>query len=188
MLNVDIGGYKNFIQTSSHWKIMDIIDDKSVDFKYDLNTLSKNFPFEDDSVDNYYSSHTIEHVNMMFLSHVFSEIYRTLKVNGRIRIVVPDFKIGMKWYFQSPEKLFLKTSPGSPQYYPKTKLGRLLGWVMTPENGHKNSMDFESLEWYLKEAKFRYIQKKKYNDCNPIFNGKDMSRYEEYSIFAEAIK
>jgi predicted SAM-dependent methyltransferase len=187
MLNIDLGGTKAFVQTAANWQIMDIVGSGSNVIRYDLNSGDQ-FPFSDDFVDNYYTSHTLEHVNLFHLSHVFNEIYRTLKPSGKFRIVIPDFEVGVQWYLKSPEKLFTKIAPGYPPYYPKTKLGRLLGWIMTDNNGHKNCLDFETLCWYLNNSKFRVIKRMKYNECSPVFAGKDMIRYQDYSIFCESEK
>ena len=186
-MNIDLGGTKAFVQTAAVWKIMDIGGTGSNVIHYDLNS-GEHFPLNDNSVNNYYTSHTLEHVDFFWLSHVFNEIYRTLKPSGKIRIVVPDFEVGIQWYLKSPERLFTKIAPGYPPYYPKTKLGRLLGWIMTPDHGHKNCLDYETLTWYLKNSRFQNIRRMKYNECNPVFAGKDMIRYQDYSIFCEAEK
>ncbi|GGO73869.1 methyltransferase domain-containing protein [Bowmanella pacifica] len=47
-------------------------------------------PFEDDTVDNIYCSHVIEHVKDCTALFFFKEAYRVLKKNGVLRISCPD--------------------------------------------------------------------------------------------------
>ncbi|MEE3134190.1 MAG: methyltransferase domain-containing protein [Candidatus Thermoplasmatota archaeon] len=48
------------------------------------------FPFENDSVELIYSSHTIEHVNDKAVKNLIEEAFRILKVGGIFRITCPD--------------------------------------------------------------------------------------------------
>lgn len=47
-------------------------------------------PFENNSVGAIYSSHVIEHVENEYVSKLFDECYRVLKVGGVLRITCPD--------------------------------------------------------------------------------------------------
>jgi predicted SAM-dependent methyltransferase len=58
-------------------------------FIYDLR---KHFPWEDNSVDVIYSSHTLEHLSKDEGQRFLEECHRVLKPQGIIRIVVPDLK------------------------------------------------------------------------------------------------
>jgi len=49
--------------------------------------LEKNFPFKDNSIDEIYSNHTIEHFDNLI--NVFEEICRVLKTNSIATIIVP---------------------------------------------------------------------------------------------------
>jgi predicted SAM-dependent methyltransferase len=64
---------------------IDILPLEGVDYVVDL---EKGLPFiPDNVVDEYYTSHFLEHVEN--LSLILGEMYRTLKSNGTIHIVVP---------------------------------------------------------------------------------------------------
>lgn len=65
---------------------VDLVDDESVDIITDIN---KGLPFEDNSIDEIYSFHFLEHVND--LEFVLKEIYRVLKTNGKTIGSVPHF-------------------------------------------------------------------------------------------------
>lgn len=49
-------------------------------------------PFEDNSIDVVYSSHFFEHISKEDSDYILSEIYRVLKKQGIVRIVVPDLQ------------------------------------------------------------------------------------------------
>lgn len=55
--------------------------------------LSKRFPFSNNSLDRIYMHHVLEHFDLNTAEKLCREIYRTLKVGGRIRIVVPDITL-----------------------------------------------------------------------------------------------
>ena len=61
-----------------------------IDCKFDL-TSGDPFPFEDNSIELFYSSHCMEHICSENFEHIFSEIYRSLKPGGGIRITVPCY-------------------------------------------------------------------------------------------------
>lgn len=200
MLNIDIGGRKNKFLPDDTWEIMDIIPKEK--YVVDLNSCDR-FPLEDNSIDNYYTSHTLEHVKPKRILFVFQEIYRTLKPGGTVRIVVPDFCIGAKWYLQKDKQLLNEKGIHGPDWYPPTLLGRLLAWMKTPDefvyakdrteerlfrSGHAMVFDYETLVYYLTKAKFTGIFKLSCDVCSYVFLGKDIERYKDYSLYVEATK
>ena len=56
-----------------------------------LNLNVDKFPFDDNSVDFAYSSHTLEHLTIDGFFNVMSEVYRVLKPDCQFQIVVPYF-------------------------------------------------------------------------------------------------
>ncbi len=57
----------------------------------ELNLMEKpKFPFENESIELIYSSHTIEHVNDAAVENLIGEAFRILKVGGILRITCPD--------------------------------------------------------------------------------------------------
>ena len=81
---LDIGcGYNKFspdaIGVDIHFTpVVDIICD-----------LEKGLPFRSNSIDYIYCSHVLEHINNF--EELLEEIYRIVKKNGKIHIVVPHF-------------------------------------------------------------------------------------------------
>ena len=57
-----------------------------------LHNLTKNFPWQNCSVDVVYSSHTLEHMSKEEGRKFLEECHRVLSPNGIIRIVVPDLQ------------------------------------------------------------------------------------------------
>ncbi|GMR18014.1 MAG: hypothetical protein BMS9Abin33_0414 [Gammaproteobacteria bacterium] len=60
--------------------------------------LRRGIPFNDSDVDVVYASHVLEHLEKSHALPFMEEIYRVLKPNGVIRIVVPDLEIAVKDY------------------------------------------------------------------------------------------
>ena len=186
---IDIGGQKNRGDLDGKWEIIDIR--AGAEIIVDLNTCS-DLQVPHDSMDAYYTSHTLEHLTPERVKKVLREMYLTLKPGGKVRIVVPDIFVGIDWYLHFPEKLRSKDAPTKPEGYPNTPLGYLLSWVLTPDkgviNGHKMAFDWATLYTYLKGAGFIHIKNLKYCICSEIFIGKDLPRYTEYSLYVETAK
>ncbi len=189
MLNVDIGGEKGRDKVEG-WSTLDVRG--RADYIHDLNSGSP-LPFEDWEVDNFYCSHTLEHVKPWLLQAVVDEFHRCLKRKGRIRIVVPDVGIAMKWYVTNPRALAGRHLPSRPSFYPELPMGRVLSWLFTATgntraDGHYMGFDWDLLRYYFNNARFRTVSRIMYNVCSPVFKGKDRIRYKGFSIFMEAKK
>lgn len=169
------------------WRSLDVRS--SAEYLVNLNEF-KRFPVK--NVGAYYTSHTLEHLLPEDIKRVLNECYRTLKAGRKIRIVVPDIMVGLKWYLEEPSLLCGRGLPYKPDSYPDSALGYLLAWFVTPDkdtlNGHKTAFDWETLSYYLDDAGFREITKMKYNECSDVFMGKDIERYGDFSLYAEAVK
>ena len=100
-------------------------------------------PFEDDSCDIIYASHLLEYFDREEVIHVLKEWRRVLKVNGRVRIAVPNFEEMCKLYLSGAYKL-------------ERFLGPLYGkWGEDDPVYHKTTYDLESLSKVLVEAGFQ---------------------------------
>ena len=83
---VQLGSGKN---DSNEYINMDMIEDKSVDIVHNLLTP---LPFENNSIEVFFSNHVLEHIAIKDIDFVFNEIYRCLKSNGKFISVLPDFE------------------------------------------------------------------------------------------------
>ena len=77
----------------------------NIDFNSDSDHIKRvniltGLPFNDNSIDAAYSSHFLEHLNRQDGSDFINEIYRILKKDGIVRIVVPDLENLCKEYLK----------------------------------------------------------------------------------------
>lgn len=97
---IDIGG-GNFVRLG--WENLDYDSKKYgynsifIDINYNLFGNNR-LPFKNNSVDIFYSSHTLEHIPQIYCQHIFNELYRCLRKKGILRLTVPDFDLYYKSY------------------------------------------------------------------------------------------
>lgn len=111
-----------------------------VDLRYNLK--SRNDFFE-----GIYASHTLEHFTYSENKKLLKELFRILKNKACIRIVLPDLRKYLLYYynlFDFGEKFFKEKAQSIHH--------------LTQESGHKSVWDFNILENYLEEAGFKNIR------------------------------
>lgn len=194
-MKVNIGGQKNRGRNWPDWVIVDTRGGAEVQ----LNLMEKSLPFKDGSVDMIYSSHTFEHIYPDHLPTLFADCFRVLKKNASIRIVVPDIDIAVRAYVNK-RKDFLR-HPDNPDRcvgLPDMPVCNLSGWFFTYEfdpetkerrsGGHVTAFNYQLMYWFLDRAGFVDINKRRYGQCLPEFEGCDSFRYKHCSLYAEARK
>ena len=82
-MKLHIGGE----QSKPGWKILNIQKKDNTDFIGDISNLEQ---FKDESIEEIYASHVLEHVKHSLLMKTFLEIFRILKKGGKFYISVPD--------------------------------------------------------------------------------------------------
>lgn len=189
MLNLDIGGSKHRRAMKDKWKILDVF--KDADYVHDLN-LEEPLPFKKSSVDNIYTSHTLEHIEAENIGFILKEFHRILKPGGKCRIIVPDCEYAINLYINNPKELANERKGyycGKPGNVPVTPMGYLTGWFHTNKKdfgtGHKIGFDEELLRAFIAETKFKNIKKMRYNECSEVFEGKDYEIYAGWSLYFE---
>jgi predicted SAM-dependent methyltransferase len=198
-MKINVGGQKGikkFNRTASDdWTIVDVREGADVH----INLLESDLPFDDNSVDAIYTSHTLEHIFPDRLPAIMNEFFRVLKEGHKIRVVVPDLDIAIKAYYNNDRK-FLKNlnNPRRMSHLPGISLCYLSSWFFTYrlredgsrglEGGHVMSFNFDVMDHYLLDAGFCKIDKMKYNKCSKIFKGCDFERYKKCSLYVEAVK
>lgn len=85
-MKLHIGGR----QEKEGWKILNIKPDEGVDFVGDICDLSQ---FANESVDEIYASHVLEHVSQSKALDTLKGIHRILKQGGRFYVSVPDLDV-----------------------------------------------------------------------------------------------
>jgi autotransporter strand-loop-strand O-heptosyltransferase len=93
-LNIGCGDYpmNGYINIDKYCKTADVIADAS------------KLPYENETVDEIYTSHLLEHLNKYEISGAVKEWYRVLKTDGKIDIEVPDFEEILKFWLSSEDK------------------------------------------------------------------------------------
>ncbi len=77
----------------------------NLDYDFDLSEQNK-FPLDDNSLNNVYTSHLIEHLTNPDVNFLFKDVYRLLKKDGVFRITCPDIDILYDGIFQEDKNNF----------------------------------------------------------------------------------
>ena len=106
MVNIGGGAYYR-----KHWKVLDYqsfhyrIPSYYIDYNFDL-ASNNPLPFKTNSVNFFYSSHTLEHIPQEFCQNIFNEFYRCLKKGGAVRLALPDFDKIFEAYRNNEKTIF----------------------------------------------------------------------------------
>ena len=92
--HLHLGCGKKFINGFTH---IDLNDYDHIDYNLNVDDLSI---FENASVDSIYCSHTLEYFNSEDANRVLQEWNRVLKINGILRLAVPDFRAIVEVYLK----------------------------------------------------------------------------------------
>jgi predicted SAM-dependent methyltransferase len=76
--------------------------------------ITKGLPFKDSSVDKIYTAHVLEHLFYEDSLKVIDEIYRVLKKDGVVKIIVPDLIEGIQALFDGKFKDAMDTIFSKP--------------------------------------------------------------------------
>lgn len=63
-----------------------------------------NLPFADKTIDEIWSSHSLEHIAINKIPDHLREWYRVLKINGKAIIQVPNFDYVARYWFTGPDR------------------------------------------------------------------------------------
>jgi predicted SAM-dependent methyltransferase len=130
---------------------IDLYADK-VDLKYDLR---ETLPYEDNSIDEIYASHIIEHFTRQEWKKIKKDWYRVLKIGGIMEIRCPDLETCMR--------AFLENKEGKKWTW----------WILTIYGGqedyglgqeHKNGFTLDKLIKDLEEENFKILKAKSENE------------------------
>ena len=135
-VNIDADLYKNI---------------KKLDLKCDL---SRDIPFEDNSVDYIFNEHFLEHLSAKEGLEFLKECRRVLKPGGVLRISMPDLENAVKMYFDSNWR---EKTPASMYGFEVQTRAERINYSFRLW-GHKWLYDREELERRLKEAGFQNIK------------------------------
>jgi len=109
---------------------------------------TKRLPLEDGSIDAFYSSHMIEHLDQTDLGRVLKEARRVLCPGGIIRLVVPDLRKLAEQYIESRDADKFISSILLCQSAPR-RIIQKLRVMITGNRNHRWMYDGESLRGIL---------------------------------------
>jgi len=154
-LNLHIGGKIRH----PHWKILNIVPEEDVDFIGDASDLSQ---FKDESIQNIYASHVMEHLSFQEITPCLREWYRVLSPDGRLMISVPDLTVLCT--------LFASGECSADERLLITKM--MMGSQKDPHDFHRSIFDMGLLCHFLDEAGFKSICQVErfgvFQDCSDI--------------------
>lgn len=162
-----------------------ILDDwyKEVDFnKITVHNIRKGLPQKNNTVDQVYTSHFLEHLYRWEALNVLKECFRVMKRGAPIRVCVPDIELinkfigadhKMEWYY--PKIMNLK----KPSMFDRIKNYFL--------RHHKWMYDKESMTDLLHEAGFVDVKPTKYRESF-IEEAKLLDTYPDHTLYIDAMK
>jgi predicted SAM-dependent methyltransferase len=141
--------------------------------------LRKRFPFENEIYAGIFCEHTLEHLRFDFALNCLGEVYRILKKDGILRIIVPDLDIYLlNSIDKTSNREFLTRFSTTAQSLSS----------LTQSWGHKSLWNFEILEEFLLYVGFRNVQKFAFQmGTNPALLVDQENRQWE-SLYVEAVK
>lgn len=123
-------------------------------------------PIPDNSVDNLYCSHVLEHLSLEDFRAALRNSYRSLKPGGVFRFVLPDLENLINQYKadQSPEASmqFMELSYLGRFDRPKGFMGFLREWM--GNSRHLWMWDFKSMKKELEAVGFKGVRRAYYHD------------------------
>ena len=144
------------------WKILNIQEKPDVDFIGDITDLGQ---FEDNSIEEIYASHVVEHVAQKKVKTTLKGIHRVLKDSGKFYVSVPDMDILCKIYLD-------------PKAPPKVKfhtMRMMFGGQIDDFDYHYFGWNFQFMNEFLLKSGFKKIERVK---SFSLFN--DTSDYAPY--------
>jgi predicted SAM-dependent methyltransferase len=157
-MKLHIGGK----QEKEGWSILNIQKKDGVDFLGDISDLSQ---FQENSIQEIYASHVVEHIDQKNIKKTLKGIYRILKDDGKFYVSVPDLDILCRIFIE-------KNAPLKVKYH---VMRMMFGGQTDKFDYHYFGWNFEFMNNYLLEAGFKRIERVKTFD---IFD--DTSSFAPY--------
>lgn len=189
MVKLNVGGGKGHPKLTD-WIVVDIRE--SADVAMDI--TKEKLPYEDNSVDLLFCSHTLEHIYRHDLTFVLDEFYRVLKdKTGILRISVPDIEKACRHYALGDTSFFRKSTIAA--YEEEVPIGGLLAnWFYSFRddnlgNGHVHCFDFRYLKGWLEQSGFTSVKKMKFGKSGSReLQVEGLDTHKNDSLFVEARK
>ena len=117
-------------------------------------------PFNNETVDNVYSSHTFEHLRYHDGDMFLIECHRVLKDGGGIRLVVPNLRLKIEDYNKSKDAddFFFNLGIFHDNHIKFNKFKSYIRNLLSDSVGHKHMYDENSLKKKLIKNKFKDVK------------------------------
>ncbi len=122
---------------------IDILPAPHIHYVRSVDNLSN---FKDCGVDLIYASHCLEHFPLRAVPEILKEWYRVLRLNGILRLSIPDFDLLLKIYVENNGDILSIVAP-------------LMGGQNSIYNYHKTIFNTGSLTCLLKSAGFHTVRR-----------------------------
>jgi predicted SAM-dependent methyltransferase len=159
-MKLHIGGQT----TKEGWKILNIQKKDGVDFVGDLTDLSQ---FSDNSVEEVYASHVLEHVGQKKVLDTLKGVNRILNKDGKFYISVPDMDVLCK--------IFIDEKAGAKVKFHTMRM--MFGGQIDDYDFHYFGWNFEFLNDYLMSSNFSKVER-----VNSFGLFEDTSNYKPYGF------
>jgi predicted SAM-dependent methyltransferase len=135
------------------WLTLDFI---GTDINWDLRN---GMPFENDTIDEIYSSHLFEHLTFNEASVLFDECKRVLRPGGIFSICVPNSKRYIDAYFNKNQEFWKNEQLDFlTNAYNKTTLIDYVNYIAYMDGHHKYMFDEENLLFILISHGFKNVK------------------------------
>ena len=132
------------------------LDFTGTDINWDLRN---GMPFENDTIDEIYSSHLFEHLTFNEASVLFDECKRVLKPDGVFSICVPNSKRYIQAYFNKDQDFWKNEQLDFlTNAYNKTTLIDYINYIAYMDGHHKYMFDEENLLFILISHGFKNVK------------------------------
>jgi len=157
------------------------------DEKIFIHNLNKRFPWESNSVDIIYCSHTLEHFSKQEGLTFLKECHRVLKRDGILRIVVPDLKNFVEEYRKGRMRADDFVEKLGVLY--EKKQSRLKNLLMTVSQfPHRCMYDTETLSIILTSIGFAVESQQSLKSNIPDINTIELAERTENAVIVEGKK
>ena len=159
-MKINIGGETK----KDGWKNLNVQEKPNVDIVGNINDLSQ---FENESIEEIYASHVVEHVDKKTIHPTLKGIFRILKKGGKFYVSVPDMDVLCHFFL-------------SPLANKETKFHTMImifGGQVDNYDYHYLGWNYEFLHDFLIEAGFSEV-----NKVNSFGLFDDTSDYKPYGF------
>jgi predicted SAM-dependent methyltransferase len=143
--------------------------------------LNNGIPLYDNTVDQIYSSHLLEHFFFPEMEKLLKECYRVLKVGGLFEAAVLNMRPYIEAYLNKTEFVISEKSLYKPAYHYFSKID-LINYMGFLDGIHRFMFDEENLPLIIKSIGFREVK------IRPFKEGLDMPERQHESIYVEGLK